>query len=88
MGMKALEYIEFGKARLIGTTPRDDWRVRKPVVDANLCRRCWLCLDYCIEGCMNRMDEAVVIDLRFCKGCGVCANECPADAIEMVEERG
>ena len=86
MREEELECIEFGKATVIGTTPKGHWRVSRPVIDMSLCRKCWLCIDYCIEGCMSKEDEKINIDLRFCKGCGVCSNECPSDAIKMVKE--
>lgn len=62
------------------------WRLFKPVLEADKCRRCWLCEMYCPEGAINRGEEGPVIDLRFCKGCGICSNECPVGAIEMVKE--
>ncbi|MEM3703516.1 MAG: 4Fe-4S binding protein [Candidatus Bathyarchaeia archaeon] len=86
MSQKELEYIEFGKTNLIGTTPKNSWRVERPEIDLAKCRKCAICIDYCIEGCMSITDDVVTIDYRFCKGCGVCANECPAKAIKMVKE--
>ena len=86
MNREALECLEFGKAKLIGTTPKDSWRVERPEIDPTLCRKCQLCVDYCIEGCMRMEEGKIVIDYRFCKGCGVCANECPSRAIKMVNE--
>ncbi len=86
MDRKNLECLEFGKAYLIGTVPKDSWRLKRPEIDSTLCKSCGICIDYCIEGCMRMEDEDVVIDFRFCKGCGVCANECPTGAIKMVIE--
>jgi len=62
------------------------WRIFKPVVEADKCRRCWLCVMYCPEGAVTEGEQSAIIDLRFCKGCSICANECPAKAIEMVKE--
>jgi len=72
--------------RSVGGRYVADWRTFRPVVDADKCRKCWLCVMYCPEGAIGRREEGAVIDLRFCKGCGICANECPAGAIEMVRE--
>jgi pyruvate ferredoxin oxidoreductase delta subunit len=73
-----------GKA--VGGLNVASWRVFKPVVEAEKCRRCWLCVMYCPEGAITEGEKSAVIDLRFCKGCGICANECPIKAIEMVKE--
>jgi 2-oxoacid:acceptor oxidoreductase delta subunit (pyruvate/2-ketoisovalerate family) len=86
MSEKELEFLEFGKANLIGTAPKDSWRVERPEIDLTLCKKCAICIDYCIEGCIHMQDEIVTIDYRLCKGCGVCANECPTKAIKMVKE--
>jgi len=80
-----MEYLEFGKAKLIGTSPRDSWRVKKPEINQDLCKKCGMCVDYCIEGCMQMGNEGVIINYRLCKGCGVCANECPTSAIRMID---
>ncbi|MFB0543448.1 MAG: 4Fe-4S binding protein [Candidatus Bathyarchaeia archaeon] len=72
--------------RSVGGHHVADWRLFKPVVEADKCRRCWLCVMYCPEGAITRGEGCPVIDLRFCKGCGICSNECPARAVEMVEE--
>lgn len=66
--------------------PTASWRVLKPVIDLEKCRKCWLCVDFCPEGVISKSEEGPVIDYRFCKGCGVCANECPVKAISMVRE--
>lgn len=63
------------------------WRVFKPVVDEETCTRCWLCVDYCPEGVIDRGERSAKINWNLCKGCGVCAEECPANAIEMERER-
>jgi pyruvate ferredoxin oxidoreductase delta subunit len=87
MTRKKLEFLEYAKANIIGTTPKDSWRVERPEVDSLVCKKCGICVDYCIEGCMRMDNEKIVIDYRLCKGCGVCANECPSEAIKMVKER-
>jgi len=72
--------------REIGSEPVAHWREMKPIVKYELCKKCWLCVQYCPDGVIGESKEGPVIDYRFCKGCGVCANECPAKAIEMVRE--
>ncbi len=66
--------------------PTASWRVLKPVIDLEKCRKCWLCVDFCPDGVISKGEDGPVIDYRFCKGCGVCANECPVKAISMVRE--
>lgn len=63
------------------------WRVFKPVVDEEVCTRCWLCVDYCPEGVIEKGERAAEINYILCKGCGVCAEECPREAIKMERER-
>ena len=64
-----------------------DWRVLRPVIDAEKCVSCGLCVMYCPEAAVSRRgDDKPEIDYRFCKGCGICAYECPSKAVEMVKE--
>ncbi|OYT48736.1 MAG: ferredoxin [Desulfurococcales archaeon ex4484_42] len=70
----------------IGSEPVSHWRVLKPAINYDLCRKCWLCIMYCPEGVISKGDRGPVIDYRFCKGCGICANECPTKAISMIRE--
>ncbi len=62
------------------------WRVFRPVLDAEKCKKCGLCLLICPEGCISEDDEYPRVDYEYCKGCGLCAEECPAEAIEMEQE--
>jgi len=62
------------------------WRVFKPVINYDMCKKCWTCVDYCPEGVIMKTDDGPKIDYQLCKGCGVCSNECPFKAIEMVRE--
>ena len=62
------------------------WRVIRPVVDLEKCKKCTLCWKFCPDAAIKLVDGMPVIDLDFCKGCGICANECPAKCITMVKE--
>ena len=62
------------------------WRVFKPFIEKDKCRKCWFCFMYCPEGAITKGEEGAIIDYRFCKGCGICAVECPFGAIKMVKE--
>ncbi|RLF87236.1 ferredoxin [Thermococci archaeon] len=72
--------------REIGSEPVAHWRVMKPVVKYEICKKCWVCVQYCPEGVIKESESGPIIDYRFCKGCGICANECPVKAIVMVRE--
>lgn len=64
------------------------WRVLRPVIDYDLCRRCsWVCGTYCPDSAI-RADPtgSPVIDYDHCKGCMVCVSVCPPHAIHAVPE--
>lgn len=64
------------------------WRVLRPVIDYDLCRRCsWVCGTYCPDSAI-RVDPlgGPVIDYDHCKGCMVCVSVCPPHAIHAVPE--
>ena len=63
-----------------------DWRDQKPVIDAEACKSCGICMDVCPDSSIYVIEEAYHIDYDYCKGCGLCANECTADAIQMIPE--
>lgn len=62
------------------------WRVVRPVVDKEKCKRCTICWKFCPDAVIRLVDGVPVIDLDYCKGCGICAFECPAKCIKMVKE--
>ncbi|HDR74143.1 MAG TPA: 4Fe-4S dicluster domain-containing protein [Methanoculleus sp.] len=63
------------------------WRVFRPTVDSETCKKCGLCVLICPEGCIREDDDGMpVVDFEYCKGCGLCAEECPAEAIAMEQE--
>ena len=62
------------------------WRVIRPVVDKEKCKRCTICWKFCPDGAIVLVDGVPEIDLNYCKGCGICAHECPSKCITMVQE--
>jgi len=62
------------------------WRVVRPVVDREKCKKCTLCWKFCPDAAIKLVDGIPVVDLNYCKGCGICAFECPAKCIVMVKE--
>jgi pyruvate ferredoxin oxidoreductase delta subunit len=61
-----------------------EWRVFRPVKDAEKCNSCLLCWVYCPEASISKDD--LEVDYQYCKGCGICAVECPTGAMTMVKE--
>ena len=62
------------------------WRNQRPVIDAEKCKQCGICIDVCPDDAVRYLKEEYHIDYTYCKGCGICAYECTADAIAMVPE--
>jgi len=62
------------------------WRVIRPVVDKEKCKKCKICWKFCPDAAIKLVDGEPMIDLRYCKGCGICAFECPQECITMVRE--
>jgi pyruvate ferredoxin oxidoreductase gamma subunit len=65
------------------------WRVMRPVIDYEHCRRCtWVCGTFCPDGAISVDGEGrPAIDYDHCKGCLVCVAVCPHHAIRVVPER-
>lgn len=65
------------------------WRTARPVIDYDLCNRCWwLCGTFCPEGAISVNEEGFPeIDYEHCKGCMICLAQCPPHAISAVPER-
>ena len=72
---RRIEDIEAGKA----PTPRRP----KPVVSAEQCTGCGICIDICpAEAIVVVNGTATISD--DCAGCGVCVAECPNGALSLV----
>lgn len=64
------------------------WRTLRPVIDYELCNKCWwICSTFCPDGAID-VDEnnTPQIDYDHCKGCMVCVAQCPPHAIASVPE--
>jgi pyruvate ferredoxin oxidoreductase gamma subunit len=63
------------------------WRTERPVLDADLCKRCSLCATYCPENAIALDREGFPkIDYDHCKGCLLCVEQCPAHAMKIEPE--
>ncbi len=55
----------------------------KPVVDADSCTACGICVDECPTSCLDLEDVAVLARPDDCTECGTCEEVCPSDAIHL-----
>lgn len=78
--------------RIIKTRPfinvsigmRGDPHIRKAIIDLDICSKCGLCVENCIQKAI--LTEYKVIERR-CIGCGICAKVCGTDAIKFFDNR-
>jgi len=57
-----------------------DWRVNKPIFNAEHCIHCQFCWIYCPDTSIISVDKKFShIDLAHCKGCGICVEVCPTN---------
>lgn len=57
-----------------------DWRVEKPVFNAEHCINCQFCWVYCPDTSIISKDKKFShVDYDHCKGCGICAQVCPTN---------
>jgi pyruvate ferredoxin oxidoreductase gamma subunit len=63
------------------------WRTLRPVIDYDLCKRCWwVCSSFCPDSAITVSDGKPIIDYDHCKGCMVCLAQCPPHAIHAIPE--
>ena len=65
---------------------REETTMAHPVIDADECIACGVCVDSCPAGVLEVNDVAVVTDEDSCVGCGACQDACPAGAITEIAE--
>jgi len=64
------------------------WRTMRPLINYDLCNRCWwICSSFCPDTAINIDEENYPqIDYEHCKGCLICVAQCPPHAITAVAE--
>ncbi|RGL09494.1 ferredoxin family protein [Collinsella tanakaei] len=73
--------------RLSASDYREETTMAHPVIDADECIACGVCVDACPAGVLELNDVATVADEDSCVACGACQDACPAGAItEIVDE--
>lgn len=55
-------------------------------VDGERCTGCGECLEVCLTGALELIDDVAVIDQGKCRACEACMEVCPAGAILSVTE--
>ena len=55
-----------------------------PVIDADECIACGVCVDTCPQDVLEVNDVATVTNEENCVGCGACQEACPAGAITEI----
>lgn len=57
-----------------------------PVIEADECIACGVCVDDCPQNVLEMQDVATVVDEDSCIACGICQENCPAGAITEIAE--
>ncbi|RJQ85911.1 MAG: 4Fe-4S dicluster domain-containing protein [Desulfobacteraceae bacterium] len=58
----------------------------EPIIGADLCTACGMCLDRCPVKAIE-VDDMATFDPERCVGCGLCASGCPSEAITMLPRK-
>jgi len=62
------------------------WRVWKPKIDLEKCKKCRQCFINCPEGCIKYDKGYPEMDYNHCKGCMLCFEVCMFEAISKERE--
>ncbi len=68
-----------------GAMVRDE-KMQIPVVLADKCRKCGLCITYCPIEIIKKTSEGKAIKCDLCAGDPLCVKSCPTGALTLVRE--
>ncbi len=74
--------VQFGLPRFLKSRLRNQLTTR-PVVVAEKCRLCRICVNACPPGAMKVHNDRVEVDYRHCIRCFCCRELCPEAALEV-----
>uniref|UniRef100_UPI003FF04DB5 indolepyruvate ferredoxin oxidoreductase subunit alpha n=1 Tax=Collinsella sp. TaxID=1965294 RepID=UPI003FF04DB5 len=74
------------RASPVASVNREETTMAHPVIDADECIACGVCVDSCPAGVLELQDVATVADEDSCVACGACQDACPAGAITEIVE--
>ena len=57
--------------------------VAKPVLVADRCQGCWVCVEHCLAGALSKNEQQPTFDYSKCIRCYCCQELCPNDAIKL-----
>ena len=57
--------------------------VAKPVLAAERCQGCWVCVEHCPAGALSKNGQQPAFDYGKCICCYCCQELCPNNAIEL-----
>lgn len=58
--------------------------IQKPVIDADACTGCTICIEECPTDALEMQEDiSVLARPEDCTGCGACEESCPLSAITM-----
>lgn len=65
------------RASPVASVNREETTMAHPVIDADECIACGVCVDSCPAGVLELQDVATVADEDSCVACGACQDACP-----------
>ncbi|HZV81893.1 MAG TPA: 4Fe-4S dicluster domain-containing protein, partial [Geobacteraceae bacterium] len=74
--------VQFGLPRFLKIRLRNQLTTR-PVVVAEKCRLCRICVNACPPGAMTVKNDRVEVDYRHCIRCFCCRELCPEAALDV-----
>ena len=65
----------------------DFFGLKLPVIDYNVCQKCWRCIDACEFDALIKTEKGPILIPEKCEGLGTCGIVCPSGAISFKERK-